>query len=385
MRHANRLWTFEWHTTARAQLATRGAVLLIATTALLTSCTGDNSTAPSSRSSATTLGSVTVSPLNAIMTVGDTMTLTTTARTLTGGSATALDSVEYLLQNVADSIRVRISPSGTVTALGPSSPNSPVMVQVMGFKDGLVRADVAVIQVTQTAVPGVTLSIQPIAPDSNRVSIGRDKYLPPTIQNALGDQVTGAAFRYEYGVGDSATMLCYTPTVLPTATVTSQQLVTSACGGGQLGLNAIHGNAAGVAWVIASARVYGVTLRDSVQYVVTNPYLEGTSINATNLAVTGISSNTVIIAPGGSVYFINGFQYGFDVSITIAFENPEAATTTDPPSDVGGISGNITTLQTGDVARRRFLTAGTYKWTATLAGGVPPFTGATTTGQVIVQ
>jgi len=348
-------------------------------------CQGDNSAAPTLRSPATTLGAVRVAPLNAIVAVGDTLRLSVTGRSLTGVVLASLDSVEYVLQNLTDSVRVRLSASGVITALTPSGPRNPVMVQVIGFKDGLALADVAVIQITQTAIAGATLSIQPS--DSARLAVGNDRQLNPVIKNpGTNESVNGPAIRYELGPGDSTAMSCFTPDLVATATITLQQLTTSACGGGYVrSLNTLHANLPGVAWVYANVTVYGVPLRDSVMFVLTNSFVEELDFGPYELNLTGPATNTYIIAPGGIIYFVNSFPSSFGASVTWTFETPDGATATNPSSGFGGTSGNITPISGGEYAIRQFLTAGTYKWTATVTGGFPPFTGATTTGSVIVQ
>jgi len=352
--------------------------------ATMAACQGDNSAAPTLRSPATTLGSVRVAPLNAIMAVGDTLRLSVTGRSLSGALLSHLDSVEYVLQNMTDSGRVQISASGVVTAIAPSGAGNPVLVQVIGFKDGLALADVAILQITQTVITGATLSIQPS--DSVKLAVGNDRQLVPVIQNGTGESVNGPAVRYELGPGDSTKMSCFTPYFVSTATVTVQQLTTSACGGGPVqSLNTLHANLKGVAWVYANVTVYGVPLRDSVMFFLTNPYFEFVSVAPYALNLTGPSANTYTIAPGGMMGFQNGFPSAFGALVSFTFDDPEGAAATNPPSDVGGTSGNITPLTGGQYAMRLFPTAGTYKWTATITGGAPPFTGVTTTGTVIVQ
>jgi len=368
------------------RIATVVATVVALSATMVAGCTGDNSVAPSLRSPATTLGEVYVSPLNAVMAVGDTMSLTVTARTLSGAPLTTFDSVQYQLQNSTDSLRVRLSPSGLITALSPSGANSPVLVQVIAFQDGLARANVAVVQVTATKFTGATLSIQPIAPDSARLAIGNDKTVNPVISNPLtGETVDGAAIRYEYGKGDSTTMLCYVPSFVVSPPLSSQQLTSSSCGANSVGLNQIHGNIADTAWVIANVQVYGVPLRDSVRYIITNTFVQYAQVEVNRLGLSGAGGNSFVIAPGGMMYFYNSLPTQLGATVDFVFDDPSAATVSNPPSDLGGTTGTITPLDPGMSATRQFLTAGTYRWVATVHGGIPPFAGATTTGYVIVK
>lgn len=354
--------------------------------AAITACVGDNRVAPTLRPEDSTLGKIQISPLNAIMAVGDTLSLTVTGRTLSGAPIASFDSVMYLLQNVTDSIRLRVSSSGVVTALAPSGYNGAMPIQVMAFKDGLVRAEVAFVQVTATSFAGATLSIQPSSPEDAQIVVGHDRSLVPVIRNpTTGEYVDGPLIRYEYGAGDSTTMQCYSPSFVPVGSITLQQLKTSSCGTANMGLNQIHGNIKGTAWVVANVTVYGVPLRDSVQYTVTNSTEQYVIINAVSMGLQGPSFNSFVIAPGGIIYFNNNFSPEFGASITWTFDDPSAASATDPPSDQGGASGNITAVPPYGYSARQFMTAGSYTWTATVIGGVPPFTGATVQGTVIVQ
>jgi len=362
------------------------ATLYATIAATLTACGGDNSITPTVRSAATTLGNVHLSPLNAIMAVGDTMTLTVTGQTLSGAPITSFDSVVYGLQNAVDSLRVQVSRSGVVTALAQSSSNNPVIVQAIAFKDGLARGDVATVQVTTSSFSGATLSVQPVPPDIAQLAVGMDKSIVPVIKNPVtNDQVQGVAVRYEYHASDSAKMQCYVPRFHVTAPLTETQLQSTPCGSSGVNLNGIRGNTTGLAWIVANVRVYGVTLRDSVQYLITNPPYQVATISQNVLGIQSAELNTYIIAPGGSMFFFNAFHSEFGASVSWTFEDSTAATVSDFPTDDGGTSGNIPPIGGFRYATRRFLNPGTYKWTATVSGGIPPFTGATTTGQIIVQ
>jgi len=367
------------------RLARVGAVASVGLLAV--ACMGDKGVAPSIRTPAATLGAVRVSPLNAVMAVGDTMMLRVTGQSLSGAPLTDFDSVTYVLQNISDTLRVQLSPIGVVTARASSGANNPVFIEVVGFKDGLARADQAIVQVTTTALVSPTLSIQPSPGDSTILAIGNDKYMPPTIASSVtGDVVDGPMIRFEYGPGDSTIMQCYTPDFSSTPILTGGQLAASACGGANVSLNTIHGNIKGTAWIVAEMWVYGAILRDSVQYTLTNSLIQYLGIGPTNLGLQGPSANSYLIRPGGVIAFYNTFATAFGATVDWVFDNPSGATESpDPSSSDGGTSGNITPLTPGHIAYRQFLTPGTYHWTATVTGGIPPFTGATTTGDVIVQ
>jgi len=355
----------------------------------VTACVGDKGVAPVIESPTAILGMIRVAPVNAVMAIGDTMSLTVTGRTLTGESLTSFDSVEYFLQNTVDTVRARVSRAGVVTAVGTTNPRTPVLIQIVAFKDGLARADQAGITIVASAFSGATLSIHPVPPnDSAFVAVGAFKTIIPVIGNTAGANVSNAGIRLEAGPGDSTKLLCYIPNFVATSTLTEQQLQAGTCTSieqANLRLDQIFANRIGTAWVHANVTVFGVPLRDSVQYTLTNPLNGSVFILPTNFGIFSRVGPSLLIAPGGTILFSNNFDPSFGVSIRFAFDQPAAATVANPPATAGDTIGNITPLAGSEVTTRRFLTPGVYKWTATASGGVAPFTGATTEGIITVQ
>jgi len=353
-------------------------------------CLGDKGVAPSLRPGDETLGAIVVAPLNAIIAVGDTLHVTFTATTLTGASITSFDSVQYFVQRVADTLRVKVSSDGSVVGLAPSLNNSPVLLDVVAFKGGIAAADQTVIQVTVAKIIGATLSIHPVPPDSTKMQWGDTKRIVPVIRNAGGQRVTNPTVRYEYGPGDSATMQCYVPAIPAIGDLTQAQLRLSDCGQngntGTVSVNRIHAFRKGTAWVHAHVSVYGVMLHDSVQFTITNPYGGGVQVGAISFLAGDPARSNVFIAPGGRIDFINGFDQSFGALVSYTFEDPSVATVANPPSPYGGTTGNITPLTSQELySSRVFLQAGVYRWTATVTGAIPPYTGATATGTITVE
>ena len=365
------------------------AMVMGALLGMAAACSSDTGVAPAVRSPATTLAAVTVSPLNAIMAVGDTLTLTMHGTSLTQAAIADYDSVTYSLQNTVDSLRVRLSATGVLIADDVSPQNSPVLVNVIAFKDGIAAADQAVVQIVPTRFSGATLSIQVVAPDSAKLQWNDSKIIIPVIQNSTGDSVYSPTLRFEYGPGDSTVMQCYVPSIQTPATLTPTQLGISHCPGtgfyGSPGLDQIIAARRGTAWVHANVTVFGVPLRDSVQYTLTNAMTGTVVLQPLNLALRFQQGQTVPIAPGGTVTFQNGFGPDFGASIQFVFDNPSAATAPAHLPSAGGTTGNITPLGSYQSTQRRFLTPGVYTWTATVIGGIPPYAGATTHGTVTVK
>jgi len=357
---------------------------------LFAGCVGDKGVAPATQPAGETLGPVVVSPRNAVMAIGESLTVHVAAMSLSGTPITTFDSVLYLLQNVTDTLRVRVTTNGQITALSPSGINNPVLLQVVVFKGGVARADLALIQVTETAIPGATLSIQPVPPDSAKIAWGDTKEIDPLIQNVTtGEAVVAPTVRYDYGPGDSLTLQCYAPTLAPVGRFTQAQLQLTDCGqngnAGTVWYNQIHAFKKGTAWIHAYVWVYGAMQHDSVQYTISNPYDAPVQAGPSQFQASQPARSSVFIAPGGTIYFLNGFNAALGASVTFTLDNPSAALATDPPSPLGGTSGNITTLTPGQQATRKFVTPGVYHWTATVSGGVPPYTGATSTGTITVE
>jgi len=321
------------------------------------------------------------------MAVGDTLSVTASAKTLTGQSLTVVDSVRYALQTITDTLRVRVSSAGVVTALAPSG-NNPVILNVFVFKDGVARADQSVIQITDTAIPNATLSIHPDpVTDSARVAVNSSKTIVPVIMDSsTGVAVDNPQLRLTFHDADSLKVGCYAPSFGDFGVIPSALLNVSNCGAGT-GFNELRALTTGTVWVIATANVYGRSLRDSVLYTLTNPFSGSVYVTAINLTVYGGQAVTgiIYIAPGGTISFSNNFDPALAATVDYVFNDPTAATAANPPSDVGGVAGNVTLLNSYETSSRVFLTPGTYTYTATIHGSVAPFTGATVTGQIVVQ
>ena len=211
------MWNMEWRTFA------------VVAACSLTGCVGDQSTAPTPRAPSVALGTVAISPANAIMAVGGTLQLSVTGQSLTGEPIAAFDSVQYLLQSAVDTLRVTLSPTGLVTAVAPSGQGRPVLINVIPFKDGIVKGDQSVIQVTATAVTGATLSIQPVAPDSAKLQQGARKTIVPVIKNpTTNERVANPTVRYRVSSGDIDKLGFYAPN-FSTPTISSNRLFQFAC------------------------------------------------------------------------------------------------------------------------------------------------------------
>lgn len=353
----------------------------------LTGCADNKPTAPSLRAPSATLSLLSASPMNAIMAVGDSFQVTISAQAIDGSPLTTFDSVRYVLNSIVDTARIRVSPTGMITGL-TSSTSTPVLLNVYAYKGGVGAADQIVIQVTETAIAGATMSIQPVAPDTARVTIGNYKQIVPVIQNGSGASVSDVQMRLYTNVDDATRVSCF-PAYFPnqsaafsiSSAVLQQKL--QACTTASYP-NYIQGQAPGTAWIHAKALVYGATLEDSVLYTVSNVTMAYVGVQNQNLHVLCFSCN-VTIAPGGSVAFENALSTGLAMGMAVTFDDPASATVADPPSTSGGSTGNVSALQPRDLSTRTFLVPGTYGYTIQLSNAPPPFTNSSFRGSIVVQ
>lgn len=368
----------------------RGMIPSLIAAVLLAGCVGDKGVAPSTRPASETLGTISVSPMNIVMAVGETLPVTTTGRSIAGAEMTDFDSLQYQFENANDTGHVHISASGVLTAISASDFYSPIRISVFAFKDGVVAADQAIIQVVETAFPNPTLSIAPIAPDSAKMAWGDSKMLTPVIQNSASASIPSPQLRLEYGPGDSVTMQCYVPSITATGVLRTPQLQRTRCGqngnAGTVQLNWIHAFTKGTAWVHAHVTVFGVALHDSVQFTISNPYSAGVDVGTSyTLSSTHDERSSVYISPGGMVYFFNDFNPVLGTSVVFTFEHPEAMLASDPPATDGGTEGNVSAILGYGYSTRKIVTPGVYHWTATVSGGIPPYTGAIVKGTITVE
>ena len=363
-------------TSIRKLVAALGAVALA-------SCAGDKGVAPAITPAESTLGTVAVSPPNAVMAIGQTLQLNVSGRTLTGEAITAFDSVKYLFNNRNDTLRVRVSATGEVTALTATANNTPAVVTVLPFKNGAAKSDDIIIQVTATALTGVSLSIQPPAGDSAKLAQNITKIIVPRLTNASAQSVPNAVMRLSVRPADATRVQGYQPLCVAFAGLdrgtTCQRNVNA-----NVQTNRIFAVAmSGTGWIYARANVYGTDLVDSVQYTFSPGYALSYSTSSIGLRLNMPDNVTAYLSPTGT-WTMQSF-FGVAVPVSVVFDDPAAAGPAATPSVNGGSSGNVVNLMPQQNTARRFNTPGTYRWTLTVGGNVAPFSGQTAKGTIIVQ
>jgi len=358
-----------------------GIVMLLAI-----ACIGEKGVAPSEASPTTTLGTITLSPLNVVMAVGDTVRVSPIGVTLSGAPVTSYDSVLYVFSDPNDSLRVSVSSTGLVTGLTPS--NSPVLLNVVAFKGGYAAANQAILQITATKFSGAVLSVQPVPPDSAKLAGGENKFIVPLIWNpTTGETVDNPQIRFAFTKTECQYVACYQPQIPAVGALTSDQLTLD--DNGQPRYTRLDQftplGKPGTVWVRAEVLVYGVMLRDSVQYTLTYTLNNEVDLDTRGLSGSSNLRGGTYIAPGGNVLFYNNVSPSLGATVSVEFDDPSAALAIDPPSDVGGASGNITPMESYTYTQRLFVTPGTYHWTATINGSVPPYAGAKIYGVIYVE
>jgi len=370
--------------------AGRGVVVGALLMAPVLACFGDKTIVSTLQSPSTAMGSAVASPLNAVIAVGETLSVTLHAKSIDGTPVTSYDSVLYLYNYPTDTQYISISSQGVVTGKKATFPNNPVQIGIFAFKDGGMAYDAAMVQVTDAVLPGAVLSIQPVPPDSARWQAGMDRRLTPMIYNPTTlDSIQGVSLRLEFRSGDSASVRCQIfPTSSLPSTIAQQALSKNSCTNGvndyYNALNYFVGLRPDTIWIYANAMVYGTLLRDSLQFIITNP-----SVGLVYFYPSGLSIGrqekylNPSIVPGGTVTFNNYYNPSYGTSFTVTFDNPAAALA--DPNGSDPTSGNIVGLQASQTATRQFTTSGTYGYTFTITDGVAPFKGITGRGEITVQ
>jgi len=338
-------------------------------------CVGDPAALSSPNAPDTIMSAVQISPAVAVVSVGGTQQFTIAGTTLAGTPFTAFDSVVYSLNTLSDTARATITPDGMLRGTGVST--AAVLVNVLAYQRGAIRFDQALVQVTAAVVPVTALSIQPVAPDSAKLSSGIAKSIVPRLWNPVtNESVANPVMQYRVSPADAQKVALYFPTKSITTPYGGYTVQTSRF----IGSKSISPTAnqivplvsEGSVWIYGAVTAYGTPLKDSVLYTFTYPYTATVTANKTNLELTSLSENQIVtLMHGATVTFTNGVAGTDPLTIAFTFSDSTAATAASPAATTGGASGNVTALRGGQSSTRVFATPGTYTWTAAAAGQAP--------------
>lgn len=333
---------------------------------------------PASIGATAAVGTVTLSPRNAIVAVGGTVDIRAIPTDMTGAPLDAPDSVTYQLVSISDTIRMVVTKKNadtyTITGRAPSS--GPMLLNMFVYKNNTVKADQAFIHVTDSVPTGPMKAVMTTA--NTTVLIRAQPTINTALVNVAGDTVMVPMVRYWPKGGDSAKVLTYEPGII--APGNRGILLSSEYTyffGTQNAIVAKVGDDS--AYVYTDVNAYGTVLHDSLKFhfhypstatfgpfVLPDGYqiFDRTAINERTYQspATLTFGNTMFVSTNGA-----------PLPLDYVFDQPDKALATTP----GGASGNILGLNLFSSQRRLFTTPGTYGFTVTVRGNTPPYTGQT--------
>jgi uncharacterized protein YjdB len=283
-------------------------------------CGGDSVSSPT-RNADELFWAVRLNHTAVTLAVGQSLQLSATPITPTGAPITNLGNATF--QSI-DTMMVKVDANGLVTAHAAAN-GVMVIASIQSTEQNLTNADTVWVNVTSSAMPVVTFSIQP--PDSAILAVGEPKTLSAVVKNGDGDDVPGLSIRY--GSSDPGKLA-----VNPFS--------------GQLSAKGI-----GKVKIWATSTSYGQAMSDTVEMTVTYPIRAWVSIEYVNWRDTSskvyLANRKLRVRKGAKVEWDN-WTYK---PLQVTFENPAA---------VAG--GNIPLFVREDGGQaRQFHQVGTFKFT----------------------
>lgn len=261
-----------------------------------------------------------------------TFNLIATPRTLDGTPIAGLAAPKF---TTSDTNFVKVDANGVITAKKVTPTTTPVRIiaTLSSLTDQVTVADTARVAVTATARPPATFTIRP---DRTSFGIGYDTTLAAHVTDAAGQPVTGLRINY----------FATTPQILAIDTT-----------------GVISPRNLGKGSVVASAMSYGVSLRDSVEFTVTDPVVFQVDVRQDHTPpYPGYFDPAEITIKAGQGVAWNDAPTEF-VSVNVTFDNPANI----GPSPVDGARGNIPAFFQGKFIRM-FPVPGTYTYRNTIGG-----------------
>jgi hypothetical protein len=261
----------------------------------LSGCGSDAPTTPDARvSPSLVLNSVTVSPQTAILGPGGTQQLSVSAAALDSSAITAYDTVFY---TSTDTTHAKVSATGLITAVtGSKAPtgSTPVRIIASLVKDHVTRIDTCSVTVVPTTGSNPIFTIADLTAATVKLVSGTPKAVAAklTYTTPTGTAtITGAAVPIKMRI---------TPTT--SASVTSTTSFTPF-------------TSQGTVFITATTTAFGVTLTDTITYLLGDPTSLTITFQNTGLifyqAATAAPANayntstTLYLRAGGSILFSN--------------------------------------------------------------------------------
>jgi hypothetical protein len=279
----------------------------------------------------------------------DTVRIEATPRTISGTPITNLIEPTY---TSLDLDRAFVDSTGLVHAVGEGD---QVYIVASLEENNVLHADTLVLNITSEATPPVMASftIHPDVGDSAKVAAGSGTLLTPRAADAEGNPISDVAVYFTSSDPTVATIDRITGSLTP--------------------------NIPGTLTIYATATVYGVTMADTLPFVIGHPIVLPMEIqsqtNANGQVVNVFVPNNVVLGPGASILFGNATLLPTDVT----FDDPTNVAQADQycvflpslcgtgnidawardPTDDSGITG---------LRARRFPVPGTYTFHSTIFG-----------------
>lgn len=271
----------------------------------------------------------------------DTVRLSVTPKTTFGETITNVSAAP--VYSVKDTLSLRISSDGLLTALRPVNDKVEVIAQLT--IDGITRADTSWVRIISSAPVGIPrkLSIQPLPGDSAKWSLTPlPKEIIPVVEDESGNSISNVLVHFH---SSDEHVLWFEPE----------------------GMFAFK---QGTALVTATTYAFGVDLIDTVSYRITLPSVQFIGISETLPDASGsgkvfFSPDTVTVGVGAVIIFQTSDKVTSDVAIN--FDDPSAAA---GPTGFpwlfyfDGSAGNIPAIKPNQYfgAGRQFNVAGAYRY-----------------------
>lgn len=246
---------------------------------------------------------------------------------------------------------VRVDADGLITAVKPTA-GQLVTIVISLTKKSVTRLDTATIVVVPNPVSVASIKITPV--DSTRLGVlSGQQFIRISAHDATGKKIPNLfipiAFDRDF---PQATGFIVLTTIVYSAADTAYRR------------SVLNFGFFGDLWLLASVNAFGTVLRDSVKFTGIYPSMQMITIDQheTLKTITSAQANqNFLLQPCGSVMFSNATAEQID----IIFDDPSAVN----ECVLGDETGNITALEPGGMAIRKFRDLATRTWTVRNAAG----------------
>lgn len=328
-----------------------GAVLALASA----SCADPSALHPNSPAIETVLSRVSTSPAALVLAVGDTISVKASATNIFGESI-SMDSGSRIVWKTSAAQTISVDSNGLVQAHKATAEDQSINITATWTHNGVTLTATTYATVTATRAPVAGIRIIPT--DSTRS--GWSNSFESIVVNGKSSYLAAGASVYTVDAND---VPMSTQTIRLALQDTALRNTICLVGYGKLGIMLGIGqyqimcHFVGNFWIEAEATVYGVPMRDSIEWTGLYPVTALVPItrdSTTGAFLSTMNGHEVFAQPCGLVRF----QNSTNVPIDIVFSDSTAAAqciTTDEVSNVRNLGVNKT-------ATRKFPATGTVQW-----------------------